>query len=118
MKRVNRVMKRVLRGTLAAVAAMIIGEASLSFGQESVAVKATIVTGGLPVDDPNAAIWSSAIPATFPMSPQVHWPNRIQEVTVKDVSVRALHDGNQVAFLLEYQDPSEDQDAQQHSSLW
>ncbi|MDH4084522.1 MAG: ethylbenzene dehydrogenase-related protein [Nitrospira sp.] len=110
MKRVNHVMKRVLRGALAAIAALIIAEASLSFAQESVAVKATIVTGGLPVDDPNAAIWSSAMPATFPMSPQVHWPNRIQEVTVKDVSVRALHDGNQVAFLLEYSDPSEDQD--------
>ena len=110
MKRVNHVMKRVLRGAVAAIAAMIIAESSLSFAQESVAVKATIVTGGLPVDDPNAAIWSSAMPATFPMSPQVHWPNRIQEVTVKDVSVRALHDGNQVAFLLEYRDPTEDQD--------
>ncbi len=110
MKRVNHVMKRVLRGALAAIAAMIIAEASLSFAQESVAVKATIVTGGLPVDDPNAAIWTSAVPATFPMSPQVHWPNRIQEVTVQDVSVRALHDGTQVAFLLEYKDPSEDPD--------
>lgn len=110
MKRVNHVMKRVLRGALAAIAAMIIAEASLSFAQESVAVKATIVTGGLPVDDPNAAIWASAVPATFPMSPQVHWPNRIQEVTVQDVSVRALHDGTQVAFLLEYKDPSEDPD--------
>ncbi len=110
MKRVNHVMKRVLRGAVVAIAAMTIAEASLSFAQESVAVKATIVTGGLPVDDPNAAIWSSAMPATFPMSPQVHWPNRIQEVTVQDVSVRALHDGNQVAFLLEYKDPSEDLD--------
>jgi DMSO reductase family type II enzyme heme b subunit len=78
--------------------------------QESVAVRAAMVTGALPVDDPNAAAWSNVTPATFPMSPQVHWQNRIQEVTVKDVTVRALHDGTQVAILLEYADPTQDPD--------
>ncbi|MBH0192016.1 MAG: hypothetical protein HP492_09735, partial [Nitrospira sp.] len=110
MKPGNLVMKRVLRGGSAAIVAMIIGGASLSFAQESVAVRAAIVTGGLPVDDPNAAAWSTAAPATFPMSPQVHWPNRIQEVTVQDVIVRAMHDGKQVVFLLEYRDPTQDPD--------
>lgn len=77
---------------------------------ESVSVSAPMVKGTLPVDDPNAAIWSTAKPAKFPMSPQVHWPNRILETTVKDVSVRALHDGTQVAVMLEYADPTEDPD--------
>jgi DMSO reductase family type II enzyme heme b subunit len=40
----------------------------------------------------------------------VHWQNRIQEATVKDLKIRALHDGTQVAFLLEYADPTEDPD--------
>ena len=44
------------------------------------------------------------------MSPQVHWPNRIQEVTVKDLTVRALHDGNKWRSFLEYADPTEDPD--------
>ena len=44
------------------------------------------------------------------MSPQVHWPTRILEVTAQSVKVRALHDGQQVAILLEYADPSEDPD--------
>ncbi len=110
MKPANRVMKQVLRGGVAMVVATIIGGTSLSVAQESVSVRATLMTGGVPIDDPNAAAWSSAPPATFPMSPQVHWPNRIQEVTVKDVSVRALHDGKQVAFLLEYADPTQDPD--------
>jgi DMSO reductase family type II enzyme heme b subunit len=110
MKPANRVMKQVLRGGAAVIAAMVIVSVPCSFAQESVAVRATLVTGGLPLDDPNAAAWSGAVPATFPMSPQVHWPNRIQEVTVKDVAVRALHDGKQVAFLLEYRDPSQDPD--------
>lgn len=110
MKPANQMMKQVLRGGAAVIAAMVIGGAPFSFAQESVAVRATLATGGLPLDDPNAAAWSGAVPATFPMSPQVHWPNRIQEVTVKDVAVRALHDGKQVAFLLEYSDPSQDPD--------
>lgn len=110
MKPANRIMKRVLRDGTAAIAAMIIGGASLGYAQESVSVRATLLTGGVPVDDPSAAVWSSAPPATFPMSPQVHWQNRIQEVTVKDVSVRALHDGTQVAVLVEYTDPTQDPD--------
>lgn len=110
MKPANRIMKRILRGGTAAIAAMIIGGASLGYAQESVSVRATLLTGGVPVDDPSAAVWSSAPPATFPMSPQVHWQNRIQEVTVKDVIVRALHDGTQVAVLVEYTDPTQDPD--------
>jgi DMSO reductase family type II enzyme heme b subunit len=94
------------------VAALILAGAAPGLAQEgeSVAVRAPMVTGALPVDDPNAAVWNSATPATFPMSPQVHWQNRIQEATVKDLSVRALHDGTQVAVLLEYADPGEDPD--------
>lgn len=81
-----------------------------ALAQESVAVRAAMVKGGLPVDDPNAAAWTGAPAAQFPMSPQVHWQNRIQEVTVKDLKVRALHDGTQLAILLEYADPTEDPD--------
>ena len=73
-------------------------------------MRAPMVKGALPADDPSAAVWSSATPATFPMSPQVHWQNRIQEATVRDLSVRALHDGTNVAILLEYADPTEDPD--------
>src|SRR5215472_12378815 len=81
-----------------------------TMAQESVAVRAAMVKGTIPADDPNAAVWNSAPVAQFPMSPQVHWQNRIQEVTVKDLKVRALHDGDQVAVLLEYADPTENPD--------
>ncbi len=76
---------------------------------ESVAVRAAAVTGALP-DDPTDAAWNSVSPSQFPLSPQVHWQNRIQEATVRDVKVRALHDGTQLAILLEYADPTEDPD--------
>jgi len=77
---------------------------------ESNAVNAPLVKGGLPADDPTAAAWNTAPQAKFPMSPQVHWPNRILDATVKDLSVRALHDGTNLAILLEYTDPTEDAD--------
>ena len=80
----------------------------LAHGQESVAVRASLVKGTLPVDDPAAAAWATAAASEFPMSPQVHWPVRITEVTAKTVKVKALHDGTTVAFLLEFADPTED----------
>lgn len=94
------------------MAAMCLGllAAQPAWAQESVAVRAMMVKGPLPVDDPTAAAWTQAPEAQFPMSPQVHWQNRIQEVTVKDLKVRALNDGNRVAVLLEYADPTEDPD--------
>ncbi len=97
-------------GAVGAVVALFSAGVTPGFAQQSVAVRAVLAKGALPTDDPNAAIWNTAPQASFPMSPQVHWQNRIQEVTVKDVKVRALHDGNQVAFLLEYADPTEDPD--------
>ena len=78
--------------------------------QASSSVSAPLVKGTLPADDPTAAVWSSAPMATFPMSPQVHWPTRNLEATVKDMIVRGLHDGTNVAILLEYADPTEDPD--------
>lgn len=110
MKPANQIIGQVLRVGIGVLTAIMIGGITIGFAQESVSVRATLMTGGVPVDDPSAAAWSSAPPATFPMSPQVHWQNRIQEVTVKDVIVRALHDGKQVAVLVEYADPTQDPD--------
>ncbi|MFQ5932384.1 MAG: ethylbenzene dehydrogenase-related protein, partial [Nitrospiraceae bacterium] len=81
-----------------------------SFAQESVAVRAALIDGPLPAEDPTAAAWNTAPVSEFPLSPQVHWPTRIGEATVKSVKVRALHNGEQVAVLLEYEDPTEDPD--------
>src|SRR5574341_813062 len=110
MKRGNR--ERIQWGSAVAAMglAMFVAGPTAGFAQESVAVRAVMVKGALPVDDPNAAAWNSAPQAQFPMSPQVHWQNRIQEATVKDLKVRALHDGTQIAVLLEYADPTEDPD--------
>src|SRR5688500_2314686 len=72
------------------------------FAQESVSVRAHVAKGPVPAEDPNAAAWSDVPVSEFPLSPQVHWPTRILEVTAQSVKVRALHDGQQVAMLLAY----------------
>src|SRR5262249_26830254 len=91
-------------------AAWLVAGATIAMAQESVAVPGSMVKGAIPADDPNAAAWNSAPLSEFPLSPQVHWQNRIQEATVKDLKIRALHDGTQLAILLEYADPTEDPD--------
>ncbi|WP_447974217.1 ethylbenzene dehydrogenase-related protein [Nitrospira sp. Kam-Ns4a] len=77
--------------------------------QESVVARAALVDT-VPADDPMAPAWNDAPMAEFPLSPQVHWAPRIQQVTVKSVKVRALHDGKRMAILLEYADPTQDPD--------
>ncbi len=77
--------------------------------QEAVAVRAKLTSGALP-DDPAASAWSGIAPSEFPMSPQVHWPTRILEVTVQSIKARAMHNGKEVAIQVEYADPTEDPD--------
>lgn len=74
----------------------------------SVAVRLYLTEGALPTDDPNAAAWNSIQPSAFKLAPQVHWPDRIQAVTVQSVRVRGMHNGRDLAVMLEYDDPSED----------
>lgn len=74
----------------------------------SVAVRIYLTDGALPKDDPMSSAWNSVQPSEFKLSPQVHWQDRIQEVTVKSVKVRGIHNGEDLAILLEYQDPTED----------
>jgi len=89
---------------------MVCSGAENSFAQESVAARAALVTGALPSEDPMAAAWNDAPTAEFPLAPQVHWAPRILEATAKSVKVRALHDGQRLAILLEYADPTQDED--------
>lgn len=107
MERANAWDVGMLGGLALAVA--ILFPASIQ-AQESVVVRATLTKGALPADDPTAAAWEQAPAAEFPLAPQVHWQKRIGEVTVKSVKVRGLHDGERVAILLEYADPTQDPD--------
>ncbi|WP_447970403.1 ethylbenzene dehydrogenase-related protein [Nitrospira sp. M1] len=74
----------------------------------SVSVRVYLSESAVPIDDPQASAWDSVAESEFNLSPQVHWPDRLQEATVKTVKVRGLHDGQNIAIRVEYQDPTQD----------
>ena len=88
--------RRAIRAVAGATFVVLLAASLPGWAQESVAVRAMMTKGPIPLDDPNAAAWSSAPQSQFPLSPQVHWQNRIQEVTVKDIKVRSLNDGQRL----------------------
>lgn len=89
---------------------------AIGFGSEpppsedtgSVSLRLYQVEGSVPANDPNSSVWSSIEGSEFKLAPQVHWPPRIQEVTVKSVKVKGVHNGEELAILVEYNDPTED----------
>ena len=83
------------------------GLAPLAYGQETVVVRAKLIQGEVPTD-PAAPIWNTIAATEFPMSPQVHWQKRIGSVTAQSVKVRGVHNNKQIAFMVEYADPTQD----------
>lgn len=85
------------------------GEAEEAAAQrsEDVAIRVDLTEESLP-EDPMASAWDDVRVAEFKLAPQVHWPDRLLDATVKAIRVRGLHDGERIAVLLEYDDPTKD----------
>ena len=70
---------------------------------EGMVIRAHLMEGDLP-SNPEDAAWGKVPPMTLPLSGQVItrpvWP----EPTARALTVRALHNGKDIAFLLEWQD--------------
>ncbi len=70
---------------------------------EGMIIRARLVEGELPAG-PEDAAWAKVAPMTLPLSGQVItrpvWP----EPTARALTVRSLHNGVEIAFLLEWQD--------------
>jgi len=70
---------------------------------EGMMIRSQLVEGELPVT-PEDAAWAKVSPLTLPLSGQVItrpvWP----EPTARALTVRSLHNGSEIAFLLEWQD--------------
>jgi len=70
---------------------------------EGMAIRSFVIQGEVPktADD---AVWQHSSPVTIPLSGQVItrpvWP----EPTIRALTVRSLHNGTDIAFLLEWQD--------------
>ncbi len=55
------------------------------------------------IDDP---VWDQAEEAYFPMTAQIMWDPVNTDPTITDVHVKALHDGNELAMLITWDDNS------------
>lgn len=70
-------------------------------------VMAKKVSGELP-SDPKDGMWGKAVAINVPLAPQVMAKPRIYESKIKELKVRAMHNTREIAFLVEWEDPSED----------
>lgn len=85
------------------VAGVFVGFGVPLVSSEGMTIRARLVEGELPTG-PEDAAWAKVAPMTLPLSGQVItrpvWP----EPTARALTVRSLHNGTEIAFLLEWQD--------------
>lgn len=101
--------KRLTPLTLILAAIGLLGFVSQGFSQGAVLVS-RFVEGDLPLRDPNSALWEKAQPLVVPLSSQVNFKPRIYNATVKSLKIRSLNNAKEIAFLLEWEDPTRDVD--------
>jgi len=68
-------------------------------------IRSYYIPGDLPFD-PKSPDWSKATPMVVPLSGQVITRPSLPDPTIKSLTVRSLHNGKELAFLLEWQDPT------------
>jgi hypothetical protein len=85
------------------VAGVFVGFGVPLVSSEGMVIRARLVEGELPTG-PDGAAWANVPPMTLPLSGQVItrpvWP----EPSARALTVRSLHNGSEIAFLLEWQD--------------
>jgi hypothetical protein len=93
----------VFLSSLLIVASILGGSGIPLVSSEGMIIRSRLVEGDLP-HAPEDAAWNHVSPMTLPLSGQVItrpvWP----EPTARALTVRSVHDGTDIAFLLEWQD--------------
>lgn len=74
---------------------------------QGLTLMASQVTEALPLEDLDSPIWQQATAIEVPLSAQNVAKPMNPTTRVKSVTARALHDGNQVAILVEWQDETQ-----------
>ncbi|HUM71890.1 MAG TPA: ethylbenzene dehydrogenase-related protein, partial [Chloroflexota bacterium] len=78
---------------------------------QGVTIVAVQVAGELPLTDAAAAAWEEATAVSIPLSAQIVAKPMFPQANVKAVDVRALTNGEQIAFLVEWEDGTMDDTA-------
>lgn len=102
---------RLLLFTLLAVAGVLTFFKIPLASSQGVTIAAAKVEGALPVDDVTAVEWQDATAVSIPLSAQIVTKPMFPQANVKAVDVRALYNGDQIAFLVEWEDGTADETA-------
>ena len=70
-------------------------------------VRVVYVDASIPSTDPNAHIWARAVPARIQMGPQTQALPTKPKAEIAALFARALHNGEKIAFLLEWKSKGE-----------
>ena len=71
-------------------------------------IVSTFVESPLPVDDANAVLWKRSMPTEVPMSAQTNTQPMSLNPAIRSMNIRSLNNGEQIAFLLEWNDKAKD----------
>lgn len=74
---------------------------------QGLTVTSAYVEGALPADDPASMLWERAAAVEVPLSAQVIVRPMLPEPRVKSMTARSLYNGDSVAFLLEWEDATD-----------
>ena len=101
--RCSRPLLLVFLSSLLIVASILGGSGIALVSSEGMTIRSRVVEGDVP-NAPEDAAWSKVSPMTIPLSGQIItrpvWP----EPTARALVVRSVHNGTDIAFLLEWQD--------------
>ncbi len=75
---------------------------------QSLTLVATRVDGDLPLQDPASPLWQKSTAIDVPLSAQMITLPRLNNTNVKSVKARALHNDQQLAILVEWDDATQD----------
>lgn len=75
---------------------------------QGVTLIAAQISGDLPLNDPNSPLWQRTTAVEVPLSAQTVAKPILRQTRIKSVTSRALHNGSQIAFLVEWLDDTKD----------
>jgi hypothetical protein len=73
---------------------------------QGLAIIAAAVEDELPIDAPDSALWQETTAVEIPLSAQIVARPISRETNVKEIVARALHNGEEIALMLEWADPT------------
>jgi hypothetical protein len=73
---------------------------------QGITLTAAQVSGELPLEDPDSPLWQQTTAIVVPLSAQTVSKPILREAKVRSISVRAVHNNQKIAFLVEWDDES------------